>query len=169
MYRQIVLRLMMSMLALLTMAAHSQSAVAVEQHSESQISAGKELFQSKGSCLFCHGWAGDGHGDPHSPGNGANIRHTRLSRAELFEVISCGRPGTAMPHFDAYAYSEDPCYGIQGTIPSTVIPPNPPRSLQPREINAIIDYLLANVIGKGPPTRAECVEFFMESGPCADY
>ncbi len=169
MNRQSSIVLTMSMQALLTVGAHSQSAPSVQQPSESQISAGKELFQSKGSCPFCHGWAGDGHGDPHSPGNGANLRRTRLSRAELIEVISCGRPGTAMPHFDAFAYSDDPCYGIQGPAPATVIPPDPPRPLQPREIGAIIDYLLAKVIGKGSPTRAECIEFFMEPGPCADY
>jgi mono/diheme cytochrome c family protein len=149
--------------------AHPQAAADSTLSAESQSVAGKELYKSKGSCLFCHGWAGDGHGDPHSAGSAANLRHTRLSRSELVQVIACGRPGTSMPHFDAYAYSDDPCYGIKGPAAAAAIPPEPPRPLQPREINAIVDYLIGKVIGKAAPTRSECIEFFSESGPCDSY
>jgi mono/diheme cytochrome c family protein len=168
MNRQTFSALVTSMFALLATGAKLQSARAADPPSESRVAVGKELFKSKGSCVFCHGWAGDGGGNPHSPGNASNLRRTQLSRAQLFEVVSCGRPGTAMPHFNAYAYVEDPCYGIEGSPGGRIVPPNPPRPLQPREIDAIIDYLQAKVIGKGPPTRAECIEFFMEPGPCAD-
>jgi mono/diheme cytochrome c family protein len=149
--------------------AHSQPAPDSTTPSELQIISGKELYRSKGSCLVCHGWAGDGHGDPHSAGNAANLRRTRLSRTELMQVISCGRPGTSMPHFNPYAYTEDPCYGMKAPEAAAAIPPASPRSLQPREIVAVIDYLIAKIIGKGAPTRQECIEFFSEAGPCANY
>ena len=39
-------------------------------------------------------------------------------------------------------------------------PPAPTAPLQKREIEAIVAYLEAKVVGKGPPTVADCEEFF---------
>src|SRR5882762_6135833 len=57
---------------------------------------GRRLFLEKAQCSYCHGWAGDGSGDPRSPGIAANLRNSALTRDQLVEVIMCGRPGTAM-------------------------------------------------------------------------
>jgi hypothetical protein len=48
-------------------------------------------------------------------------------------------------------------------------PPNPTTGLQKREIEAIVAYLEAKVVGKGPPTVADCEEYFGQgSGRCRD-
>src|SRR6267378_2510660 len=38
--------------------------------------------------------------------------------------------------------------------------PDPPATLQPREIELLADFLFAKVIGKGPMDRAKCVEYW---------
>jgi hypothetical protein len=38
--------------------------------------------------------------------------------------------------------------------------PDPPATLQPREIEAVTDFLFAKVIGKGPMDRAKCIEYW---------
>jgi hypothetical protein len=48
-------------------------------------------------------------------------------------------------------------------------PPNPTAGLQKREIEAIVAYLEAKIVGKGPPTVADCEEYFGQgSGRCRD-
>src|SRR5476649_1408055 len=75
------------------------------------FSYARRLYLDKAQCSYCHGWAADGAGDPQSNGGAANLRQSRLNRAQLVTVIMCGRPGTAMPHFDESAYSDKRCYG----------------------------------------------------------
>jgi len=130
---------------------------------------GQEIYQYKARCIACHGWAGDGEGAPHSAGDAANLRLIKLSREQLIQVISCGVPGSAMPHFDAFAYSEDPCYGLNQQQVGKNMPPDPPKPLQLREIEVLIDYLEARIIGRGEPNRADCEKFYGESPMCERY
>ena len=136
---------------------------------QASVVLGRSIYRDKANCAACHGWAGDGQGDPHAPGHAADLRSTTLSRAQLIEVIACGRPGTPMPHFDAYAYSDDPCYGLNDAGVGENKPPEPPNSLQPKEIAAAVDFLQAAIVGKGPPTKADCVAYFGSSGRCGKY
>jgi hypothetical protein len=120
---------------------------------------GRRLFLEKAECSFCHGWAGDGAGHPQSPGAAANLRKSALDRASLIMVIGCGIPGTAMPHFDADAYTDKRCYGMTEAelgAPTPALPPS--TTLQRREIEVLADYLLAKVIGRGEITREECTD-----------
>ncbi len=113
------------------------------------VSFGQRLFQEKADCQFCHGPNGDGRGDPRSPGQAANLHTTPLDREHLIEVISCGRPGTEMPHFDKYAYEDTKCYGLTLAEVGKDIPPYPhSNSLTQREIAAVVDYILATFVGK---------------------
>ena len=114
------------------------------------VSFGQRIFQDKGDCKFCHGANGDGRGDPRSPGAGANFHQTILKREQIIEVITCGRPGTEMPHFDKYAYDDDtPCYGMKEKDVGKDKPPEPhSTSLTKREIEAAADYILATFVGK---------------------
>jgi len=77
-------------------------------------SFGQRLYRDKADCQFCHGVNGDGHGDPRSPGKAPDLHQTQLDREQLIEVITCGRPGSEMPHFDKYAYEAKDCYGQIG-------------------------------------------------------
>src|SRR5437763_16331030 len=84
------------------------SNVAVAQ----DVLQGRRVFLEKADCQYCHGWAGDGAGQGQSPGGAANLRRSQLDRETLITVISCGVPGTAMPHFDELAYTDKRCYGM---------------------------------------------------------
>ena len=145
---------------------------AFAQQSESRIDFGKTIYADKANCASCHGWAGDGQGDPHAHGVAAKLRASQLNRVQLIEVIACGRPGTQMPHFNGYAYADDICYGLKeaDVEGSGTKPPEPPQNLQPHEIEAVADYLLAKIIGAGAPTKAQCAEYFGGSATaCAGY
>jgi mono/diheme cytochrome c family protein len=133
---------------------------------------GRRLFLDKAQCLYCHGWAGDGAGEPQSNGAAANLRVSQLKRDQLIEVIGCGVPGKAMPHFDELAYTDKRCYGVSEAELGRDTPALPPGStLTRREIEAVADYLLAKVIGRGPViTREECEEAYGDGArQCARY
>jgi mono/diheme cytochrome c family protein len=138
------------------------SPVAGQTTSPGDIALGKRLYQEKATCGFCHGWSGDGAGDPQSPGKAANLRETKLDHDQLVETIRCGVPGgTAMPHFDKFAWTKgEECFGMTAEEVGDKKPPNPTAFLQKREIEAIVAYLDAKVVGKGPPTVADCEDYF---------
>ena len=131
----------------------------------------RRLFLDKAQCSYCHGWAGDGAGEGQSNGGAANLRQSRLNRAQLVTIILCGRPGTAMPHFDEAAYSDKRCYGMTQSDLGSRTPALPPGStLQTREAEVVADYLLAKFIGRGLVTRAECEESFgKDARACGEY
>jgi mono/diheme cytochrome c family protein len=112
-------------------------------------SFGQRIFQDKADCQFCHGPDGDGRGDPRSPGRAANLHETHLNRDQLIEVVTCGRPGTEMPHFDKYAYEDTDCYGLKGkNVGDDAVRDPHSTSLTKREIEAVVDYVLAKFVGK---------------------
>jgi mono/diheme cytochrome c family protein len=113
------------------------------------VSFGNRLFHEKADCQFCHGVNGDGRGDPRSPGKASDLHVTKLDREQLAEVIKCGRPGSEMPHFDKYAYEDKDCYGLSAAELGAQVPPAPhSTSLNKREIEALVDYILAAYKGK---------------------
>jgi mono/diheme cytochrome c family protein len=122
---------------------------------------GRRLFLEKAQCQYCHGWAGDGAGEPQSNGGAANLRESKLTREQLVEVILCGRPTTPMPRFDEDAYTDDRCYGMTEKDLGAQVPSLPPGgTLRKREAEAVADYLIGKVIGRGAVTRQECEEAF---------
>jgi len=149
------------------------AAVSLSSAHADDFAFGRRIFQDKAQCSYCHGWAGDGAGEPQSSGGAANLRRTKLTREQLIEVISCGMPGQAMPRFDDQAYVEKRCYG--GTSEAELgqdLPPLPPGSvLQHREIEALVDFLQAKIINRGPITRQECLEAFGDRAArtCSQY
>ena len=130
--------------------------------SDSDIADGMRLYQQKGNCQACHGWAGDGHKTDSQMPDGANLRETKLNRSGLVLVIKCGRLNSQMPAFDKFAYSDGRCYGKKQadlkSYPTRM--PDPPATLQQREIDLIADFLIAKIVGKGPMNHAKCVEFW---------
>ena len=123
------------------------------------VAEGMRLYLQKGDCQACHGWAADGRKMDSQMPDGSNLRETRLDRARLIQTIKCGRPGTGMPAFDKYDYSDGRCYGMkQADLKSPM--PDPPATFQPREIDLIADFLFAKVVGKGPMDRAKCIEYW---------
>jgi len=156
-----MLRITPAVVALAAVLAFSSS-VAAQNPPAGDIGLGKRLYQDKATCGFCHGWSGDGAGDPQSPGKAANLRESKLDHDQLVEIIRCGVPGgTAMPHFDKFAWTKgEECFGMTEADVGDKKPPNPTAGLQKREIEAIVAYLEAKIVGKGQPTVTDCEEYF---------
>ena len=153
------------------MATMAAALIAVPAAAADDFTYGRRLFLEKAECSFCHGWAGDGAGHPQSPGGAANLRKSAPDRASLITVISCGIPGTAMPHFDGDAYTDKRCYGMTEAELGERTPTLPPSTtLQRREIEVLADYLIAKVVGRGEITRQECIEVLgARDQSCEEY
>jgi hypothetical protein len=138
----------------------------------SDIAEGMRLFQQKGNCQACHGWAGDGRKTDNQMPDGPNLRESRLNRNALVMTIKCGRLATQMPAFDKFAYSDGRCYGkTQADLKSyPTRMPDPPATLQQREIDLIADFLIAKVVGKGPMDHASCIQYWgSDVDICRDF
>src|SRR5256885_4013024 len=77
------------------------------------IADGLRLFRQKGNCQACHGWAGDGRKMDSQMPDGSNLRESEMNRELLVITIKCGRPGTGMPAFDKFAYSDGRCFDLK--------------------------------------------------------
>lgn len=151
---------------LLASAAHAQVPDAGD------LAEGMRLYLQKGNCQACHGWAGDGRKMDSQMPDGANLRESGLQREGLVLTINCGRPGRSMPAFDKFAYSDGRCYGMKlDELKSRGLSlPDPPATLQPREVDLLVDFLLARVVGKGPVDRARCLEYWSSDAEvCAEF
>ena len=126
------------------------------------IAAGMRLFHQQAHCQACHGWAGDGHKADNQMPDGADLRASTLDRATLILTIKCGRPGTDMPAFDKFAYSDGRCYGLKAADLKTrqLSMFDSPATLAPNEVEYLADFLMTKVIGKGPLDHAKCIAFW---------
>jgi mono/diheme cytochrome c family protein len=139
--------------ALPLLAAAAMLRLSADPVSAQDTSFGQRLFQDKADCQFCHGIDGDGRGDPRSQGQAVDLHKTILNREQLIEVITCGRPGTEMPHFDRFAYEDKSCYGRTAAELRNDTPHDPhSTSLAKREIEAVVDYIFANLSANRTPT-----------------
>jgi hypothetical protein len=123
------------------------------------VAEGMRLYLQKGDCQSCHGWAADGRKMDSQMPDASNLRETRLDRARVITTIKCGRPGTGMPAFDKFAYTDGRCYGMKKADLKTPMP-DPPATFQQREIEMVADFLFLKVVGKGPLDRAKCIEYW---------
>ena len=118
--------------------------------------AGAEVWRL-GGCSSCHGNLAQGGGGGEEPA-GPSLRRTRLDRDELIETISCGRPGAEMPYNLSGAYTRTSCYGLPvGEVPTEV---KAGGGLSAEEVEALVDFLLENVVGQKKITRQGCAVFF---------
>ena len=149
-------------IATLAVAAALAGSSAAFAQSAEDVAAGRQLFLQKGNCQACHGWAGDGRKMDSQMPDGANLREIPLDREALIKTVKCGRPGTGMPAFDRLAYSDGRCFGLKtADLRSRQLTmPDPPDTLALNEMNLIVDFLLAKVVGKGPLDRAKCAEYW---------
>ena len=107
--------------------------------------AAGEAAWDKAGCPQCHGASGEGGTGGEFPA-GPSLRTTKLDRGALRETISCGLLATEMPAWLDGAYTQRPCYGLPiGPAPAgtTLMP-----VLDADEIEALVDYLMAKIVGK---------------------
>src|SRR5215467_11037058 len=109
-----------------------------------RLAAGEAAW-NKAACLQCHGSAGEGGMGGEFPA-GPSLRTTQLNRVLLIDTIRCGRPGTQMPAWLDGAYTTVPCYGLPKGAPPAGLELTPVLSSE--EIEALVDYLMAKIIGK---------------------
>jgi cbb3-type cytochrome c oxidase subunit III len=150
----------------------SASTVQAQTVDAADLAEGMRLFQQKGNCQACHGWAGDGRKMDNQMPDGANLRENKLDRSTLIMVIKCGVPGTGMPAFDRLAYSDGRCYGKkQADLQALGVRMfDPPATLQPREVETLVDFMFAKIIGKGAMDRAKCAEYWgSEVETCREF
>jgi mono/diheme cytochrome c family protein len=97
------------------------------------LAEGMRLFQQKGDCQACHGWAGDGR-----------------------------KMDSQMPDFDKFAYSDGRCFGLKQADLRTrgLQMTDPPATLTPNEIGLLADFIVAKIVGKGSMNRTQCIEFW---------
>jgi hypothetical protein len=159
-------------LAVIAAGIATLSSLPLAAQDASDIAEGMRIFRQKGNCQSCHGWAGDGRKMDSQMPDGANLRETRLDRAALIMTIKCGIPGTGMPPFDKFAYSDGRCYGLKQAdlAKAGQRMSDPPATLQNREIEFLADFMFAKMIGKGPMNHAKCIEFWgEETETCGEF
>lgn len=143
-----------------------------QEPTPANVAAGMRIYRQKADCQACHGWAADGRKMDTQMPNGSNLRETRLDRDAIVTAITCGRPGREMPAFDRLAYSDGRCFGLSEADlrQRNVTLPDPAATLQPREIERVVDFLFAKVIGQGPMDRAKCIEYWgTDVDVCSDF
>ncbi len=77
---------------------------------------------------------------------GPSLRTTQLNRVMLVDTIGCGRPGTQMPAWLDGAYTEISCYGLPKGPPPAGLELTPVLSSD--EVEALVDYMMAKMVGK---------------------
>ena len=137
---------------------------AAAQPSERNIASGRRLYHQKADCQSCHGWSGDGVKMDNQAPDGANLRESALDREQLVFVIKCGLPGREMPAFDRLAYTDDRCLGRtrRDLDRMGLSLPEPGATLQNREVERLVDFLLAKVVGQGEMNHERCIDFWGE-------
>lgn len=118
------------------------------------------LVYEKANCVGCHKWHGGGGGG--YGGAALSLRESQLERADLFEVVRCGRPSTGMPYHDRQAYKSVECFGgmtLEG-LADADRPRPPAQFLRPEEIEAVVAYVATEIQGKAEPTKADCVAYW---------
>jgi len=126
---------------------------------EDKVKAGLDVWKNSG-CAECHGSFANGDKQRDEAPTGANLRTARLDTAALKLAISCGRPGGAgMPAFDEGAYKVRACYDRPlGAAPDNLYPAG--TTLTPDQIDAVVAYLQARIIGRGRITKEECLAYY---------
>jgi Cytochrome c len=127
--------------------------------------AGKAIFK-RANCFGCHKWHGDGGGG--YGGAALSLRKTELTRDQIMETVACGRPGTGMPYFARGAYDSSKCYEMSPRDVSDQIPPEGGAYLRGPEIEAVANYVVDNIKGRGEPNYDECTNFFGKASRVCD-
>ena len=129
-------------------------------------SEGQRIYE-KANCVGCHKWHGGGGGS--YGGAALSLRDTQLNRDQIIEVVHCGRPGTGMPRHDRDAYQDYQCYGgLTAQDFGKDMPKEAANFLRPKEIEMVVDWVIQHLKGKGPPSYADCTDFFGASTRACD-
>jgi hypothetical protein len=121
-------------------------------------------------CEYCHDWGGGGklheaeYGSARQAG-GNSLNLSRLDRAQMIELVSCGRMvgnrDMVMPQYRGEAWTAAlPCWGKTfADIAVEERPVHGKRQMSAREIETVVDYIRA--VYQGKRMSAEwCLKYF---------
>ena len=135
------------------------STAALAQNDD-KVKAGLAAWRNSG-CADCHGAFANGEKERDESPTGADLRRARLNTEEAKLAIRCGRPGTGMPSFEDGARG---CPGGGGELYPA------PTKLTAEEIDNVVAYLQARIIGKGKITKQECLLYYTDKPDwCDEY
>jgi mono/diheme cytochrome c family protein len=128
---------------------------------DAQVKFGLTVWRNSG-CSDCHGAFANGEKERDESPSGADLRRAKLTTDEFKLVIRCGRPGTGMPAF------EEAASGCPSGTGGSLYPA--PRKLSPEEIDNVVIYLQARIVGHGKITKQECLYYYdNDESWCEDY
>ena len=146
--------------AVLTITAIALTCSTAFAQNEDKVKAGLAAWRNSG-CADCHGAFANGEKERDESPTGADLRRARLNTEELKLAIRCGRPGAGMPSFEEGARG---CPGGDGDLYPA------PSKLSPEEIDNVVAYLQARIIGRGKITKQECLLYYTDKPDwCEDY
>jgi hypothetical protein len=96
--------------------AHYVAFVCAALSTPSNAADGLDLWL-KGACGSCHGNRGQGGASSVDFPQGPSLRTSQLDAEGMFEIISCGVPGTRMYASLIGAYKDHACWGIVASGP----------------------------------------------------
>ena len=135
---------------------------------ENNPESGQAVFK-RANCVGCHKWHGDGGGG--YGGAALSLRKTELEKQQIMETVRCGRPGTGMPYFSRNSYPPDgapQCYNLTPKDLESMHVAQANVFLQPEEIEAVAEYVISAIKGKGEPNLTDCIAFFGEDSKACD-
>lgn len=128
-------------------------------YEEAKTHPGATLYKRK-NCMACHKWHGLG-----GTGYGAtpiNLRETPLDYEDLVEVISCGRPGTAMPYHLKTAYKSYNCFDLTREELGNDAPARGKEFVSSRNIRDLVDFIVGYFKTHPEVTKEDCWLMFGE-------
>jgi len=146
--------------AVLTITAIALTCSTAFAQNEDKVKAGLAAWRNSG-CADCHGAFANGEKERDESPTGADLRRARLNTEELKLAIRCGRPGTGMPSFEDGARG---CPSGGGELYPA------PAKLSSEQIDDVVAYLQARIIGRGKITKQECLLYYTDKPDwCDDY
>ena len=135
-----------------------------------EAAVGQEIYK-RANCVGCHKWHGSGGGG--YGGAALSLRKTQLDKDQIATTVKCGRPGTGMPYFGRDSYptnKSEPatCYGMTRDDLGKTPLAQGGTFLKPEEVEAVAEYVVHQVKGKGEPNLADCVAFYGEQSSACD-
>jgi mono/diheme cytochrome c family protein len=144
--------------------------IGVTNAAENTAETGQAIYK-RANCVGCHKWHGGGGGG--YGGAALSLRKTELDKDQVMETVKCGRPGTGMPYFLKESYPADhsqppQCFGMTWMDLESMPLAQGGVFLKPDEIEAVADYVVTHIKGKGDPDLADCTAFFGEGSSACE-
>ena len=117
------------------------------------LAEGMRLYQQKADCRACHGWAADGVKSDNQMPDGPSLRDKKYTRAAAGpdDQMRAARTRRCLRSTSSRtATAAVSCMTAADLTKHPTRMPDPPATLQQREIELIADFLMAKVVGQGP-------------------